>query len=119
MQRIKVILGIAALALTITAAWQIVVAEIANLSFQDEIHDMASQASARIGLAAPVSDEDFTRDVIQRASQHGIGLRAKEITIYRPASGVNTVIVLSADYHRPISLGLFSFQLHFTPSSNK
>ncbi len=117
MQRIKVILGIAALALTITAAWQILVAEIANLSFQDEIHDMASQASARIGLAAPVSDEDFTRDVIRRASQHGIDLQAKEITIYRPTTGVNTVIVLSADYHRPVSLGFLSFKLHFTPSS--
>ncbi len=49
----KVILGCGLFALPASTGWQIGASELAYYELQDELKDLASLNSARIGLAAP------------------------------------------------------------------
>jgi len=119
MRQIKVLLGLLALALAVVAGYQITAAVIANMALQEDMHDMASQAGARVGMLAPPSDEELVRNIVGKAKDRGIEVDPAQITVRRTTSGLYTTIYLAADYRRPISMGLFSFPLHFTPSSDK
>jgi hypothetical protein len=119
MRTLKIVLGIAILALAGMASVQIGKLEIANLNLREELHDMASLAGVRTGVIAPMSDEELTAEIIRRAQGHGIDLTPDEITVQREGEGALTMLHLSADYTRPVKLVLFSFHLHFTTSSDK
>jgi len=56
----SVILGgiIAAAAIVLPSAWQAGSSELANIELRDDIQDIASQISSRIGFSATRSDED-------------------------------------------------------------
>lgn len=119
MRAVKVIFGLAVLVLAGTAAWQIGAWEIANTNLQDDLRDMGTQAGARIGVVAPNSDEEMKTAVIRKAKERGVELSPVQITLRRIGSGERTTFYLAADYTVPVNLGLFSFRLHFTPSSDK
>ena len=118
MPKFKIILGIALLALLISTAWQIAAWEIANANLQEEMRDMASQSGTRIGLLAPPSDDDLTAAVIRKAKEHGIDLAPPQVTVRRVNPGEKSMISLSADYTVPVNLIVYSFHLHFAPSSD-
>ena len=117
MRRIKVLLGLAILLVIAVSAWQIGAAETANLNFQEDIRDMASQAGTHTGVVAPSSDEQVTENLIRKAREHGIELTPAQITVKRTHNGEFSTWYLAADYTVPINLGITSFRLHFTPSS--
>lgn len=119
MQRIKIILGIAAFILLIASAWQFGSWEVANMNLQEEMRDMASQAGSHIGFIAPSSDQELTRSVVLKAKDHGIDLLPDQITVRRTNSGEKSTLYLAADYTVPVNLLLFSFTLHFIPTSEK
>ena len=118
MRRFKIILGIALLALVTATGWQIGAWEIANASLQEEMRDMASQSGTHIGLVAPPSDDDLNAAVVRKAKEHGIDLAPAQVTVRRINPGEKSTLSLAADYTVPVNLLLFSFHLHFAPSSD-
>jgi type III secretion system FlhB-like substrate exporter len=119
MRQLKIILGLAVLVLVITAGWQIGSAEVANMNLQEEIRDMASQAGTHLGIVVPKSDDDVRDEVVRKAKEHGIDLQSDQVTVRRINPGEKSILHVSADYTVPVNLLLFSFNLHFAPSSDK
>jgi|SRR5450631_471206 len=120
MRNLKIILGIAVLILALRMGWQIGSAEVANMNFQEDLRDMGSQAGAHFGVVVPPgSDEDAARTVIRKAQEHGIELEPAQVTVRRMNSGERSTLYLAADYTVQINLVLFSFNLHFVPSSER
>jgi hypothetical protein len=118
-QRIKIILGITVLVFLVATGWQFGSWEVANMNLQEEMRDMASQAGSHIGFIAPLSDDELTRTIILKAKDHGMDLRPDQITVRRTNAGERSTLYLAADYTVPVNLLLFSFNLHFTPTSEK
>ncbi len=119
MGKAKLILGLAILGLAVAAGWQIASCEIANLELQTDMRDIAAQVASRIGLEAPNSDEDLRDAVIHKAEEHDIQLEPAQVTVQRTGSGKTSAINLAADYKARVNLLLYSFSLHFTPSSTR
>jgi hypothetical protein len=119
MRKITIILGLAVLVLTVLAGWQIGACELANMNFQEDLHDLASQVGTHIGFAAPTSDEEMNLIVVRKAKEHGIDLQATQVTVRRTNSGETSTLYLAADYTVPVNLAFFSVNLHFTPTSDK
>lgn len=117
MQRVKIALGIAALAMTTIAAWQLGACEMANIQLKDDLHDLASQSGTYIGLTEPKSDDDFRKAVVKCARRYDIELTPDQITVLRSGTGMTATVYLAADYNAPIHLPGFVFTIHFTPAS--
>jgi hypothetical protein len=117
MGKVKLILGLALLGLAAVAGWQIGSCELANLELQTDMRDIAAQGGSRIGLEALSSDDDLRNAVIHKAEEQGIQLEASQVTVQRTGSGKTLAIYLAADYQARVNLRLYSFSLHFTPSS--
>jgi hypothetical protein len=120
MRNLKIILGIVALVLVLSTGWQIGSAVVANMNFQEDLRDLGSQAGAHVGVVVPPgSDEDAARAVIRKATEHGIELELTQVTVRSMGSGETSTLYFAADYTVPINLALFSFNLHFVPSSER
>jgi hypothetical protein len=119
MGKAKLILGLAVMGFAVAAGWQIASSEIANLELQTDMRDIAAQVASRIGLEAPNSDEDLRNAVIHKAEEHDIQLEPAQVTVQRTGGGKTLAIYLAADYKARVNLLLYSFNLHFTPSSTK
>jgi len=119
MGKAKLILGLAIIGLAVVAGWQIASCEIANLELQTDMRDISAQVASRIGLEAPNSDEDLRNAVIHKAVEHDIHLEPAQVTVRQTGSGKTLAIYLAADYKARVNLLLYSFTLHFTPSSTK
>ena len=119
MRIIKVLLVLAVLGLVVFSAWQIGAAVIENMIFQEDIRDLAAQAGTHVGVVIPRSDEQVTQVVIQKAGEHGIELAPAQITVRRTQNGELSTWYLAADYTVPVNLGVASFRLHFTPTSDR
>jgi hypothetical protein len=65
--RTKIVAGVFALVLTVTAGWQAAACELANAELRDDLHDLASQVSARIGLVDFDTDNDFRNAILHRS----------------------------------------------------
>ena len=119
MRKLKLILGLAVLLFAIYASWQIATAYVANLELQEDLRDVAAEIASRIGLAAPSTEDDLCRFVIQKAESHDIELKPSQITVRVTGTGPTALIYIAADYTTRINLIFFSLTLHFTPASNK
>ena len=117
--RTKIVAGVLALVLTVTAGWQAAACELANVELRDDLHDLASQVSARIGLVDFDTDNDFRNAVIRKAERYDIYLQPEQITVRRSGTLKEPIIYLAADYKVPVRLLGYSFTLHFTPSSEQ
>lgn len=113
MGTIKAIVGILVIVGMIYCAWQIVPPELANYSFQDDLHQIAM-----VGGANPhQTDQEIMDSVIKKAQDHQITLVAEQITIQRIGTPGAPAVYVGAEYSVPVSLPGYSFALHFTPSS--
>lgn len=119
MQRLKILIGVIVLVTVAAAGWQVGAAELANISFQEDIRDMASQAGTHVGVVAPSSEEQVAQMMIRKASEHGIELTPKQITVQRRQNGELSSWYLAAEYWVVIDLKIFSFPMHFHPSSER
>lgn len=117
MAKITIIVGLAALVLVLIAGWQTAACTVANVELRDDLHDLASQAPARIGLVDFDTDNDFRHAVIRKAEQYDIHLQPEQITVRRSGTLKDPIIYLAADYRARVSVARYSFNLHFTPSS--
>jgi hypothetical protein len=119
MGKVKIIAVVAVVVVGAIAGWQIASCELANVELESDLRDIASQAGARIGLETMSTDEELRSAVIHKAGEHDIQLGPEQVTVQRTGSGKDSVIYLAADYQARVNLVLFSFNLHFTPSSTK
>jgi hypothetical protein len=115
MLKILIILAIAVVIVALSAGVQICLSEMANTELQDDMQDLASQPGARIGLAAPNSDDDLRTIIVRKALGHGIELDPSQVTIQHTGSGITSAINISADYTVAVNLLVASVKLHFTP----
>jgi len=117
MRRIKFLLGTALVLLVLSIGWQIAAWELANMNLQEEIRDLASQAGAHVGFIPPSSEEDARQTVVRKAKEHGINLVPEQVTVVRKGSEDHSTFYIAVDYSVPVNLMLFTFRLHFTPST--
>lgn len=87
------------------------VAEIANVSLQEDFRGLAAQGGTQIGLVAPSTDEDITKIVAQKAQEHGIALRPEQMTVRRTDFGGKTTLHIAAHYAVSVKCWLFSLNL--------
>ncbi len=113
----KYVFRIALVVAVIMAAWQILVPEVTNMIFQDEVHDSAAQMGYRTGAAPLNSDEEIRNIVIRKAAKHDIELDPKQVTVQRSGVGEYTTWYIAVDYTVKVDLLVYSFPLHFMPTS--
>ena len=113
----KYVFWIAIVVGVVMAGWEILEPVITNIVFQDELHDMAAQLGWHTGLSVPNSDEELRNIVIRKAAKHEIQLEPKQVTIRRSLTPENPVLYIAVDYTVPVNLLVYSFSLHFSPTS--
>jgi hypothetical protein len=119
MGKAKVILGLAVLALAVFAGWQIGSCELANAELQSDLRDLAAEVGTRIGLDARSTDEQLRSAIIHKAEGYDIQLEPGQVTVIRSGAGWDSTVYLAVDYTQRVNLFVYSFNLHFTPSSKK
>jgi hypothetical protein len=119
MPNIKVMSGIIVLALAIIAGYPLGSTELRSRLLQDDINDLAAQLDTRTGFGVSKSDDDYRNAVVRKAMEYGIHLRPDQVTVERSISEHESIMYLAADYSVPVSMLVFSFDLHFNPSSRK
>jgi hypothetical protein len=115
----KFVLGFVAVALVVAAGWPIASCELANIELHDDLRDIAADKAAKIGLAAPNSDDDLRDSVIRAARAYDIQLEPEEVTVRHTGTVEVPSLYLAADYTvrvRPLGV---PFVLHFSTSSAK
>jgi len=117
MARLTIIVGLVVLVLAAIVGWQTAARILANAELRDDLHNLASQTGARIGLLEFNTDDDFRHAVIGQANQYDIQLQPEQITVRRSGTPKEPIIYLGADYTARVRLLGYSFTLHFTPSS--
>jgi hypothetical protein len=73
----------------------------------------------RIGLDAPVSEEQLRQQVLHRAESYDIELHPEQVAVQITGAGKNETILLTADYTARIRVLFFSFGKHFNASSKR
>jgi hypothetical protein len=111
------ILGFVLFAIVAIAGWQIAASYVANSELQTDINDLAAQPAAQIGLAPMNSEDEFNKIVIDKAKDYGIRLKPKQVTVRVTSTPEACAVFLAADYEAPVNVVLFSFSLHFAPST--
>jgi hypothetical protein len=117
--KVKLILAVGILALLVSTGWQIAACELANFELQDELKDLASQNGAKIGLAAPRSDDDLRDAVIGKAREHDIALKPGQVTVRRSGSADAPVLYLAVRYSARVILPGYSFTFNFAPNTRR
>lgn len=113
MGTMKAIVGFLAIIGVIYAGFQIVPPELTNYSFQDDLKQVAVAGGANPNK----SDEDIRNMVLNKAREHDIQLAPNQVTVQRITTPGLLAVYVAADYSVPVNLPGYSFNLHFTPSS--
>lgn len=113
----KYVFWIAIVAATVMAAWRILEPEITNIIFQDELRDSAAQVGWRTGVTPPNTDEELRNIVIRKAAAHDISLESKQVTVRHRGTGDGMTWYIAVDYTVPVNLLVYSYRLHFAPTS--
>ena len=117
--RTIIVVWLLVLALAVSAVWQTAACELANVELRDDLRNLSSQVSARIGLVDFNTDKDFRDAVIRKAERYDISLQPEQITVRRSGTLKDQVIYLAVDYQACVRVLGHSFTLHFTPSSEQ
>src|SRR2546430_16900390 len=80
MGKVKLILGLAVLALAGVAGWRVASCELANIELREGMRDLAGQVGSRIGVTPQSTGEDFRRAGIRQDEEHGIELETEQVT---------------------------------------
>ncbi len=113
----KYAIGIAVVVGVLYVAAQFGLPEWNNLELQDDLHDLAAQLGSRIGANGPKSDEDLRLAVIRKAQRYDIELDPGHVIVQRSGPADSPSVYLAVDYTVPVNLLVYTYTLHFTPSS--
>ena len=114
-RKVAFVAGVIAAALAVPPVWQLVACEIANSQLQEDLHDLASQNAARLGLSPASTDDDFRKAVVLKANERGIHLEPDQVIVQRTGTEDAPAVNLAADYAATIGFAGIGFALHFTP----
>ena len=115
----KLVIGAAVLGLPALAGWQIASCEISNLELKSDLRDMASQLGSRVGLYSFSKDEELREAVIHKAERYDIELKPEQVTVEHSSANKISNLYLAVDYKEEIKIPGYSFELHFTPNSER
>ena len=90
-----------------------------HITLKPARHPHVAKIAARVGLAAPSTEDDLRRFVIQKAQSHDIELQPSQIAVRVTGEPKTAVIYLAADYTTRVDLIFYKLTLHFTPASDK
>jgi hypothetical protein len=113
MGTVKLILGLALVVGAIIAGAQIIPPEMANLSFQDDLKEVAVLG----GSNSFKTDDDLRLAVLNKAKARDIAITAEQVTIQRIGQSGLSGVYVAVDYSVPVNLPGYSLVLHFDPSS--
>jgi hypothetical protein len=113
-RKFKIVGLLALLAAAVSIAWQVASATLSDRELRGDLREITAQIGGRIGLDAPSSDEDLTNLVIKRASEDGVTLGPKNVTIRRTESEGDWGLQVSVDYDVPIGLFGLTYRMHFS-----
>jgi len=113
MNTVKAVLGIAAIVAVIYGGFQVIPPEMNNYSFQDDLRNIAMMAGGNPRL----TDQDILAAVLRKAQEHQLTLAPEQVTVQRIGMPGAPAFYVAADYNVPVDLAVYSFTLHFTPSS--
>ncbi len=119
MRRIKRLLVLAVLGFALVAGWDAGSCELAKMELQQDMLDLSKGVNSYSNYSAPLSDEGLREAVIRKAHEHDIRLQPSEVTVRRNGDGSSARVYLAADYTVPVDVLGYSFQLHFTPTSDR
>ena len=113
MGTLKLIGGFLLIVGVVYAGFQIAPVEMANYSFQDDLHQIAM-----VGGSNPhETDQELIDAVMKKAREHEIPLAPEQVTVQRIGTPGSPAVYVAAEYSVPVSLPGYSFVLHFNPSS--
>jgi|HubBroStandDraft_1064217.scaffolds.fasta_scaffold107320_2 hypothetical protein len=113
----KYVLWIVLVAAIGVAGWRIIAPQFANLVFQDELQDTAAQLGAYTGVSPPASNEELRNIVIRKAQKDDIALDPEHVSVRRSGKPGYPVIFIAADYTVNVNLLVYSYDVHFYPTS--
>ena len=113
----KYVFGIAVAVAVIFVVWQFAARELANIEFQDDLHDLSANVGTRIGFNTPKSDEELRNIIIRKAEKYDIPLEPKQITVKHTGTPEVPTFFLAVDYTVPVHLPGYTYTLHYTPTS--
>ena len=113
MGTIKMIIGLVCIVGAIIACIQVVPPEMTNVSFQDDLKEVAVLGSANVNK----TDDDLRLAVLNKAKAREIPITPEQVTIQHFGTVGTAGVYVSVDYTVPVSLPGYSFTLHFTPNS--
>jgi predicted membrane protein len=112
MATFKLILGLAVIVTIIYLGIQVVPAYYSNYELQDTITREALDSTYR-----PISEDDIRDQVIKDAKQYDIPLNEADVKVVRSGGLGTGSVTIDVTYVVPVSVPLYPFDLHFTPSS--
>jgi hypothetical protein len=118
MRNLVILLGFVLLLLAGIIGWRFAACYLANAELQSDLKDLAVQNPFRIGLIPAPTEEGLREAVIARAKDHGIQLEPQQVTVRLTLTPDALSISLAADYEARVNLLVYSFPLHFNPSSS-
>lgn len=113
MGTVKLIIGVALIVAAIIACAQVVPPEMTNLSFQDDLKEVAVLGTSNQFK----TDDDLRLAVLNKAKAREIAITPEQVTIQRMGQSGLSGVYVAVDYSVPVSLPGYSFVLHFTPNS--
>lgn len=115
MQKLKFLVVVCFIGFLGFIGWQVGACVIANMQLRDDMQDIAAQVGGRIGLNQPGSDDDFRKDILRHAQQHGIDITPDQVIVQRTGTHPKEEIYLAVDYPREVHILGIVYVLHFTP----
>ena len=106
--RVKLVFALLFLAALAFALIKIVPVYVSNYELNDDIHQLAVQATVDRSTAAAVQNR-----VVEYAKDLGLPVASENVTVQ-----VGTRVTISVDYVVPIDLKVYILELHFTPSAD-
>ncbi|MGA9980532.1 MAG: hypothetical protein WBQ08_18070 [Candidatus Sulfotelmatobacter sp.] len=113
MGTVKLIIGLALIVAAIIACAQVVPPEMTNLSFQDDLKEVAVLGTSNQFK----TDDDLRLAVLNKAKARDIAITPEQVTIQRMGQSGLSGVYVAVDYSVPVSLPGYPLVLHFTPNS--
>jgi hypothetical protein len=109
----KALVGFLFAIFVVIALFQVAPPIMANLSFQDDLRQVAMMAGANPNR----TDDEILNDVLRKAREHDLPVNQKQVTVQRILTPGLMAVYVAADYTVTINLPGYSFDMHFSPSS--
>jgi hypothetical protein len=110
---IKAMFGLFAVVAVVVTLFQVVPPTMSNLSFQDDLKNVALVDSANLTK----TEDDVRNEVMAKAKEHDLPVDPRQVTVQRINTPGTSAVYVEVEYSVNIKLPGYSFDLHFNPNS--